>query len=77
VNVRWLPFVIPGSMSRNGEESDEQTHAYRNKMYAEEADPVRGAASLPRQGDGNLCFESGGFNYRGGCDGGSYVGGRR
>ena len=58
-------------------------------MNAEEADPVRGAAGRPRQdggasanyrvrvGGGNFCFESGGYNYRGDCDGGSYGGGRR
>ena len=58
-------------------------------MNAEEADPARGAAGRPRQdggasanfrvrvGGGNFYFESGGYNYRGGCDGGSYGGGRR
>jgi hypothetical protein len=35
VNVRWLPFVIPDSMSRNGEESDEQTHAYQGRLPLE------------------------------------------
>ena len=29
VNVRGLPYVVPDSMSPNGEESDEQTRAYR------------------------------------------------
>jgi len=29
VNVRQLPYVIPDSMSPTGEESDEQTRAYR------------------------------------------------
>jgi hypothetical protein len=59
------------------------------KMNAEEADPARGAAGRPRQdggasatfrvrvGDGNFCFESGGYDYRSGCDGASYGGGRR
>ncbi len=59
------------------------------KMNTEEADPARGAAGRPRQdegasvnfrvrvGGGNFCFESGGYDYRGGCDGGSYGGGRR
>ena len=58
------------------------------KMNAEEADPARGAAGRPRQdggasanfrvrvGGGNFCFERG-YDYRGGCDGGSYGGGRR
>jgi hypothetical protein len=31
VNIRWLPYVIPDSMLSAGEESDEQTHAYRKK----------------------------------------------
>ena len=31
VNVRGLPYVIPDSMPSAGEESDEQTHAYRKK----------------------------------------------
>jgi hypothetical protein len=73
-----------------GEESDEQTRAYRkNQMNAEEADPAREAAGRLRQdggasanfrvrvSGGNFCFESGGFDYRGGCDGGSHGGGRR
>ncbi len=58
-------------------------------MNTEEADSARGAAGRPRQdegasvnfrvrvGGGNFCFESGGYDYRGGCDGGSYGGGRR
>ena len=76
-------------MPPTGEESDEQTRAYtgRNRK-AEEADPARGAAGRPRQdggasanfrvrvGGGNFCFESG-YDYRGGCDSGSYSSGRR
>ena len=31
VNVRGLPYVIPYSMPPAGEESDEQTRAYRKK----------------------------------------------
>jgi hypothetical protein len=89
VNVRQLPYVIPHSMPPTGEESDEQTRAYRKEeMNAEEADPARGAAGRPRQDGGaspdflvrvggNFCFESGGYYYRGGCDGGSYGSGRR
>jgi hypothetical protein len=59
-------------------------------MNAEEADPARGAvAGRPRQdggasanfrvrvGGGNFYFESGGYNYSGGCDGGSCGGDRR
>jgi hypothetical protein len=58
-------------------------------MNAEEADPARGAAGRPRQdagasayvrvrvGGGNLCFESGGYDHHGGCDGGSYGSARR
>jgi hypothetical protein len=58
-------------------------------MNAEETDPARGAAGQPRQdggaranfrvrvGGGNFCFESGGYDYRGGGDGSSYGGGRR
>jgi hypothetical protein len=42
VNVQRLPYVIPHSMPPTGEESDEQTRAYRkNQMNAEEADPAR------------------------------------
>jgi hypothetical protein len=45
VNVRGLPYVILDSMPPIGEESNEQTRAYRkNQMNAEEADPARGAA---------------------------------
>ena len=55
----------------------------------EVGDPARAAANRPPQdggasarsrfrvGEGNCCFESGGYNYRGGCDGGSHGGGRR
>ncbi len=58
-------------------------------MNAEEADPARGAAGRPRQdggasanfrvrvGGGNFCFESGGYDYHSGYDGGSHGGGRR
>jgi hypothetical protein len=58
-------------------------------MNAEEADPARGAAGRPRQdrgananirirvSGGNFCFESGGFDYHGGCGGGSHGGDRR
>ncbi len=90
VNVRGLPYVIPDSMPPTGEESDEQTRAYRkNQMNAEEADPARGAAGRPRQDGGakaefrvrfggfNFGFESSGHYYRGGCDSGSSGGGRR
>ena len=57
-------------------------------MNAEEADPAGGAAGRPRQdggananirirvSGGNFCFESG-YDYPGGCDGGSYSSGRR
>ena len=45
MNVQGLPYVIPDSMPPIGEESNEQTRAYRkNQMNAEEADPARGAA---------------------------------
>jgi hypothetical protein len=45
LNVRGLPNVLPHSMPPIGEESDEQTRAYRkNQMNAEEAGPARGAA---------------------------------
>jgi hypothetical protein len=45
LNVRGLPYVLPHSMPPIGEESDEQTRAYRmNQMNAEEAGPARGAA---------------------------------
>jgi hypothetical protein len=59
------------------------------KMNSEEADPVREAAGRPRQdgganancrvrvGYGRFCFESGGYDYRDGCDDGSYGSGRR
>ena len=59
------------------------------EMNAEEAVPACRAAGRPRQdggtsanfrvrvGGGNFYFESGGYNYRGGCDGGSYGGERR
>jgi hypothetical protein len=59
------------------------------KRNPEETDPARGAAGPPRQdggasvnfrvrvGGGNFCFESGGYSYHGGCDGGSYGSGRR
>jgi hypothetical protein len=59
------------------------------KRNAEEGNPARGAAGPPRQdggasanfrfrvGGSNFCFESGGYNYRDGCDGGSYGGSRR
>jgi len=88
VNVRGLPYVIPDSMPPDGEESDEQTTLTGRKMNAEEAGPARGAAGRPRQHDGaganfrvrvgrgNFSLESG-HDYRGGCDGGSYGGGRR
>jgi hypothetical protein len=57
-------------------------------MHAKEADPASGAAGRSRQGGGagadfrvrfggNFCFESSSDDYRGGCDGGSYGGGRR
>ena len=57
-------------------------------MNAEEADPASETAGRPRQdggtnanirirvSGGNFCFESGGFDFRGNCDGGSH-GGRR
>ena len=74
VNIRWLPYVIPDSMLSAGEESDEQTHAYRkNQMNAEEANPARGVAGRPRKGcgakagfGGDFCFESRGYDYCGG-----------
>jgi hypothetical protein len=60
-----------------GEESDEQNRAYRKK------DERRGSGSGPwsadfrlRVGGGNFCFE-GGYDYRGGRDGGSSGGSRR
>ena len=31
VNIRWFPYVIPDNMLSAGEESDEQTQAYRKK----------------------------------------------
>jgi hypothetical protein len=90
VNVRGLPYVVPDNMEPTGKECEEQTRALPGrKMNAEEADPARGAAGRPRQdggtsanfrvrvGGGKFCFESGGFDYRGGCDGGSHGGGRR
>ena len=58
------------------------------RMNAEVGDPARAAANRPPQdggasarsrfrvGDGNCSFESGGYNYRGGCDA-SHGGGRR
>jgi hypothetical protein len=58
-------------------------------MNVEEADSARAAAGRPRQdggahanfrvriGDGRFCFESGGYDYRDGCDDGSYGSGRR
>ena len=92
MNVRDLPYVIPDSMptdrQTDGEVNDEQTTLTGRKMNAEEAGPARGAAGRPRQHDGasanfrvrigrgNFCFESG-HDYRGGCDAGSYGGGRR
>jgi hypothetical protein len=90
VNVRGLPYVVPDNVPPPGKESDEQTRALTGrKLNAEEADPARGAAGRPRQdggaspnfrvrvSGGNFWFESGGFDYRGGCDGGSHGGGRR
>ncbi len=41
VNVRGLPYVIPDSMPPTGEESDEQSRAYRKK------DERRGSGSGP------------------------------
>jgi hypothetical protein len=43
VNVRGLPYVIPGIMSSTGEESDERVRAYRK-----EDDEFRGGGSGPR-----------------------------
>jgi hypothetical protein len=90
VKVRGLPYVILYSMPLTGKESDEQTRAIiGRKMNAEGADPARGAAGRPRQdggananfrvrvGDGRFCFESGGHDYRDGCDDGNYGSGRR
>ena len=75
-------------MPPTGKESDEQTRALTGrKLNAEESNPARGAAGRPRQdggasanfrvrvSGGNFCFESGGFDYRGGCGGGSQGGG--
>jgi hypothetical protein len=80
VNVWGLLYVIPDSMPPTGEESEEQTRAYRKK------DERRGSGSGPwsagrarrdggasanfrvRVGGGNFCFESGGYDYRGGRD---------
>jgi hypothetical protein len=90
VNVRELLYVIWGSMSRAGEERVMSRPALTGrKMNAEKADPARGAAGRPRRdggasanlrvrvGGGNFCFEGSGYDYRGGCDGGSSGGGRR
>src|SRR5215212_805006 len=70
VNVRGLLYVIPDSMPPTGEESEEQTRAYRKK------DERRGSGSGPwsagrarrdggasadfrvRVGGGNFCFEN-------------------
>src|SRR5215212_4690770 len=87
VNVRGLQYVIPDSVQPTGKERDEQTRAYRKK------DERRGGGSGPwnrrprREGGAsanfrvlvgaNFCFEGGGYDYRGGCDGGSSGGGRR
>jgi hypothetical protein len=41
------------------------------KLYAEDADPASVAAGRQRQDAGasaNFCFESGGYDYRGGCE---------
>ncbi len=87
VNVRGIQYVIPDSVQPAAcEERDEKTRAYRKK------DERRGGGSGPwnrrprRDGGasanfrirvgGNFCFE-GGYDYRGGCDGGSSGGGRR
>ena len=59
-----------------------------SKMNAEEANLALGAAGRPRQDGGakadfrvrfggDFCLESRGYDYRGGCYGGSYGGGRR
>ena len=88
VNIRWFPYVIPDNMLSAGEESDEQTQAYRKKVNAEEANPASGAAGRPRNDGGakadfrvrfggDFCLGSRGYDYRGGCYGGSYGGGRR
>jgi hypothetical protein len=56
VNVRGPQFVIPDSMSRTGEESDEQTRAYRRALLLEgplegrtlvELAPIEGMPDCP------------------------------
>jgi hypothetical protein len=79
----------------HGQESDEQTRAYRKALTERKMNAERkrirplGAAGRPQQdgganancrvrvGYGRFCFESGGYDYRDGCDDGSYGSGRR
>ena len=61
-------------MSPTGEESDEQTRGAAGRL---QQDGGASASFRVRVGRGNFCLESGVYDYRGGCGGSGYGGGRR